>query len=116
MRVTGERGMGWHVQRPDPIEKYGYDTKVRDALHTAVLRMSRIAENRHLTLSRPQPERQHLIDIRSGKYKQDRVFAVGQGTAAECESLLAVCTLPEEVDRLHLSRLIADAYRSHWNI
>lgn len=67
-----------------------------------------------LTLPRPQPERQHLIDMRSGKYTQDEVFAAGRDLMEQCESLLAISTLPDEVDRAHLSRLIPAGYLSHW--
>ena len=48
-----------------------------------------LLKEQYLTLPRPEPERQHLIDIRSGKYTQSAVFETGRELAAECEALLA---------------------------
>ena len=114
MRLTGERGMGRHGQRPDLIEKYGYDTKFAMHYIRLLYECRELLKDRHLTLPRPQPERQHLIDIRTGKYTQDEVFGAGHDLMEQCESLLAISSLPDEVDRPHLSRLIAAGYLAHW--
>lgn len=114
MRLTGESGMGRHGQRPDLIEKYGFDTKFAMHYIRLLYECRELLKDRYLTLPRPQPERQHLIDIRSGKYPIEQVFATGRELAAECESLLRASTLPEAVDRQDLSRIIAQAYQSHW--
>ena len=114
MRLTGERGMGRHGQRPDLIEKYGYDTKFAMHYIRLLYECRELLQSHCLTLPRPQPELQHLIDIRSGKFAEAEVFAYGRQIAAECDSLLAASTLPDEVDKDYLSRLIAFAYRSHW--
>ncbi|MGH9524744.1 MAG: DNA polymerase beta superfamily protein [Terriglobales bacterium] len=114
MRLTGERGMGRHGQRPDLIEQYGFDTKFSMHYIRLLYECRELLKSLYLMLPRPQPERQHLIDIRSGKFTQDEVFAHGRELAAECESLLAASTLPHEIDRTHISRLIASAYRAHW--
>ena len=114
MRLTGERGMGRHGQRPDLIEKFGYDTKFAMHYIRLLYECRELLKSNFLTLPRPEPERQHLIDIRSGKFAQEEVFAHGRELAAECESLLAASTLPDEIDGAHISRVIARAYRSHW--
>lgn len=114
MRLTGERGMGRHGQRPDLIENFGFDTKFAMHYIRLLYECRELLKEHHLTLPRPQPERQHLIDIRSGKYTQEEVFAVGRDLMEQCETLLAVSTLDEEVDRRFLSRIIAAAYQSHW--
>ncbi len=114
MRLTGERGMGRHGQRPDLIEKFGFDTKFAMHYIRLLYECRELLKDHYLTLPRPQPERQYLIDIRSGKYTQEEVFAAGRELAIECESLLPSSTLPEEVDASHISKLIASAYLSHW--
>lgn len=114
MRLTGERGMGRHGQRPDLIEKYGYDTKFAMHYIRLLYECRELLKSHYLTLPRPQPERQHLVDIRSGKFPQNEVFEHGRDLAEECESLLAISTLPDEVDKEQLSRLVASAYLSHW--
>jgi len=112
MRLTGERGMGRHGQRPDLIERYGFDVKF--AMHYVRL----LGECRELLrehkVTLPRPEKALLIDIRSGKYTQDQVFEIGDGLARECERLLETSDLPDTVDAVFLSHQIADAYRYHW--
>jgi uncharacterized protein len=112
MRLTGERGMGRHGQRPDLIERYGFDVKF--AMHYVRL----LGECRELLrehkVTLPRPEKELLIDIRSGKYTQDQVFEIGDGLHRECEQLLEKSDLPDSVDAGLLSRQIADAYQYHW--
>jgi len=114
MRLTGERGMGRHGQRPDLIEQYGFDVKF--AMHYVRL----LGECRELlrehTVTLPRPEKELLIDIRSGKYTQNQVFEIGDRLARECEELLEKNDLPDAVDAELLSRQIADAYQYHWRI
>jgi len=112
MRLTGERGMGRHGQRQDLVDKYGYDTKF--AMHHVRLlyECRELLRDRHLTL--PRPEKAQLIDIRTGRYSQDEMFALGRELKAERESLLAVSKLPEAPDKVLLSGIVADAYLAHW--
>ena len=114
MRLTGERGMGRHGQRPDLIEKYGFDVKF--AMHYARLlyECRELLKEKKLTLPRPEPERTHLIAIRSGQYTQGEVFAAGRELKAECEALLAVSDLTEVPDLKEVSRIISSAYLQHW--
>jgi uncharacterized protein len=112
MRLIGERGMGRHGQRPDLIEQYGFDVKF--AMHYVRL----LGECRELLrehkVTLPRPEKELLIDIRTGKYTQDHVFEIGDEIAAECQELLEKSDLREDVDVELLSRQIADAYQYHW--
>jgi predicted nucleotidyltransferase len=112
MRLTGERGMGRHGQRPDLIEQYGFDVKF--AMHYVRL----LGECRELLrehkVTLPRPEKELLIDIRTGKYTQDQVFEIGDSLASECQQLLEKSDLPDDVNLQLLSQQIADAYQYHW--
>jgi predicted nucleotidyltransferase len=112
MRLTGERGMGRHGQRIDLIEKYGYDTKFAMHYIRLLFECRELLRDRYLTL--PRPERAQLIEIRTGDFTQDEVFELGRELRAECDSLLAVSTLPEAPDKALLSRVLADAYLAQW--
>jgi predicted nucleotidyltransferase len=112
MRLTGERGMGKHGQRIDLIEKYGYDTKFGMHYIRLLYECRELLRDRHLTL--PRPERDQLIAVRTGKVAQEEMFAMGRELKAECESLMAESTLPDEPDKAALSRIIADTYLAHW--
>ncbi len=114
MRLTGERGMGRHGQRPDLIERYGFDVKF--AMHYVRLlgECRELLRERKVTL--PRPEKELLIDIRTGKYTQDQVFEMGDELTHDCERLLETSDLPETVNALTLSQYIADAYQYHWRL
>jgi predicted nucleotidyltransferase len=112
MRLTGERGMGRHGQRADLVEKYGYDTKFAMHYIRLLYECRELLRDRQLTL--PRPERDHLIQIRTGKFTQEEMFALGAELKAECESLLAKTTLPEAPDKMLLSEIISAAYLEHW--
>lgn len=114
MRLTGERGMGRHGQRPDLVEKYGFDVKFAMHYIRLLYECRELLKDQNLTLPRPEPERGHLIDIRSGKYTQDQVFQVGRELNAECEALLGKSNLPEAPDKNEVSEIIASAYLRHW--
>jgi uncharacterized protein len=114
MRLTGERGMGKHGQRPDLIEKYGYDTKFAMHYIRLLYECRELVRDHHLTL--PRPEREQLVAIRTGKHTQEEMFALGREVKAECEALLAASTLPEAPDKDFLSQIVADAYLAHWKV
>jgi thiamine monophosphate kinase len=104
--------MGRHGPRPDLIELYGFDVKF--AMHYVRLlgECRELLREHRVTL--PRPEKELLIDIRTGKYTQDQVFEIGDGLARECEQLLEKSDLPDTVDVQRLSQQIADAYQYHW--
>ena len=114
MRLTGERGMGRHGQRPDLIEKYGYDTKFAMHYIRLLYECHELLAEKFLTL--PLKQKDHLIDIRKGKYTQDEVFETGKCLMRECEILLEESDLPENIDVHLLSNAVANAYREHWEI
>lgn len=113
MRLTGEKGMGRHGQRTDLIEKYGYDVKF--AMHYIRLLYECLELLRHCRLTLPLPQKDLLIQIRTGQVAQSEVLAMGEALNAECIKLLETSDLPESVDIGFASRLIADQYREFWN-
>jgi len=112
MRLTGEKGMGRHGQRPDLIEKYGFDTKFAMHYIRLLYECRELLRDRRITL--PRPEKNELVDIRTGKFTQDEVFKIGVELEKECDDLLKNSTLPEAPDVNELSDVIGRAYTSHW--
>ena len=106
--------MGRHGQRPDLIERYGFDVKF--AMHYIRL----LGECRELLrehkVTLPRPEKELLIEIRTGKYTQAQVFALGDDLTNECQQLLENSDLPDRVDAHFLSQQIAAAYQFHWRL
>lgn len=113
MRLTGERGMGRHGQRPDLIEQYGFDTKFAMHYIRLLLECLELLRSRNLTF--PLAESKFLIDIRTGKYTQAEVFKYGAELMLECEDAMKNSSLPESINPMELSRVIAQAYKYHWD-
>ena len=107
--------MGRHGQRTDLIEKFGFDVKFAMHYLRLLYECRELLKEKGLTLPRPDPERQHLIDIRTGRCSQDEVFQAGKELKRECESLLVSSDLPEAPDIDEVSDIIAAAYLHHWN-
>jgi predicted nucleotidyltransferase len=114
MRLTGERGMGRHGQRPDLIEKYGYDVKFAMHYIRLLLECKELLTDKFLTL--PSKKKNFLIEIRTGKFFQDEIFSIGKELMADCEILLEKSDLPENIDVHLLSNAVANAYREHWEM
>src|SRR5262249_22034966 len=75
-RLTGEKGSGKKGQRPEYIGKYGYDTKA--AMHglRLLFECKELMELGRITL--PRPEKDLLIEVRSGVWTFERVLAKSQ--------------------------------------
>jgi predicted nucleotidyltransferase len=114
MRLTGERGLGRHGQRPDLVEKYGYDTKFAMHYIRLLVECEELLETR--TISFPNPKKQLLLDIRQGKYSLNGVFELGNDMDDRCSTLKNRCNLPEAPEAYRLSERIAHVYRTHWKL
>jgi predicted nucleotidyltransferase len=112
-RMTGKKGRGKKGQRPEIEAKYGYDVKA--GMHTLRLlyECKELVTEGRITM--PRPERDLLIRVRTGKYSIDRVIAMAQKQFAECEDAAKVSSLPEKVDRVAVSKLLAESYRAAWS-
>ena len=111
-RLTGEKGSGKTGQRPEYIGKYGYDTKA--AMHGLRLLYECLELVTHRRITLPRPEKNLLIEVRSGAWTLERVLAAAKQLAQEVESAVANSTLPETVDRKAISRLVARVHMEFW--
>ncbi|HEU5403978.1 MAG TPA: nucleotidyltransferase domain-containing protein [Terriglobales bacterium] len=109
-RLKGE-GTGKHGQRPEYIGKHGYDTKA--AMHIIRLLNEGIEFMRtgQITLPRPEPELSTLISIRTGEFGPlERVLELASQKFDELASAETNSSLPAEVDRGAINRLVAQTY------
>jgi uncharacterized protein len=113
-RMTGKLGRGKKGQRPELEEKYGYDVKAGMHVLRLLYECHELVSTGKITL--PRPERDLLIRARTGKYSMDKVLAMAQKLFAECEDAAKASSLPERVDRVAVSRLLADSYRRAWDV
>jgi len=115
-RALGLRG-GAHVNRPELIEKYGFDTKY--AMHMVRLGVMGVEYLKEGTMHLPmqQPMRSWLLDLRQGKVPLEEAIAAANELEAELESLIFNdrSELPWEPSRAAISDWMVDFYRKAWS-
>lgn len=111
-RITGERGKGAKGTRPEYECAYGYDTKA--AMHCLRLLFECIELMRKRKITLPRPEKELLIEVRSGAWTLERFMREAEKLRLEAEQSAIQSSLPEDVSREEISSLIAKAHLSFW--
>lgn len=111
-RLTGEKGAGKKGQRPEYIGKFGYDTKA--AMHGLRLLYECLELMAHKRITLPRPEKELLIEVRSGEWTLERVLTHAKKLAKEVEEAVAGSPLPEKVDKTAISKLVAQVHLEFW--
>jgi len=111
-RLTGEKGSGKKGQRPEYIGRFGYDTKA--AMHGLRLLYECLELMVHGRITLPRPEKELLIQVRSGDWTFERVLAHAQRMFKEVDDAVKVSPLPEKVDDAAISKLVAEAHLEFW--
>jgi predicted nucleotidyltransferase len=112
-RLIGEKGSGKKGQRPEYIGKFGYDTKA--AMHGLRLLYECLELMQHGKITLPRPEKDMLIEVRSGSWRFEKVLQHAQRMFKEVEDAVTKSPLQETVDRAAISRLVAQAHLEFWN-
>lgn len=66
------------------------------------------------TITLPRPEKDLLIEVRSGEWTLEKVLLHARKMSHEVQQAMNVSALPENVDRRGISRLIAEVHLSYW--
>ena len=113
-RITGEKGHGAKGQRPEYIGRFGYDTKA--AMHCLRLYFECIELMENGTITLPRPEKQLLIEVRSGAWTLERLME--EARLLHQTALLSAenSYLPATVDAAAISSLIADVHLQQWRV
>ena len=111
-RITGEKGRGAKGTRPEYEGRFGYNTKA--AMHCLRLYLECIELMRFGTITLPRPERNYLIEARSGEWTLERFMSEAQRLRAEAELAATQSPLSEAVDLAAISRLIAETSLRAW--
>jgi predicted nucleotidyltransferase len=112
-RLTGERGKGKKGQRPEYIGKYGYETKA--AMHGLRLLYECLELMAHRRITLPRPEKELLIEVRSGEWTLERVLEHAKQLELEVRQVVVGSPLPDRVDKAAISKLVAQLHREFWN-
>jgi predicted nucleotidyltransferase len=111
-RLTGEKGSGKKGQRPEYIGKFGYDTKA--AMHGLRLLYECMELMQQGQITLPRPEKELLIEVRSGAWTFDRLLNHAQRLFKEVEGAVRSSALPESFDKDAISRRVAQAHLDFW--
>lgn len=111
-RITGERGKGSKGSRPEYECAFGYDTKA--AMHCLRLLFECSELMNEGTITLPRPEKELLIEVRSGAWTLERFIREAETLRMRTEESAAVSRLPDDVDRVAISALVADVHMAWW--
>jgi predicted nucleotidyltransferase len=103
------------VNRPELIEKYGFDTKY--AMHMVRLGVQgvELLETGRMTLPIAEPWLSWLRDLRRGKHTQAEAIAAAADLEDRLDRLVrGASPLPEQPDRDWANRWLVHAYGSAW--
>lgn len=110
MKLTGERSKT--VNRPELVEKYGYDTKF--AMHALRLGLEGIEymTDGRLTLPTPEPDRSTLMAVRRGEVNFADALKLINETEMRLRAL--VDTDDRRADRDAINRFLVEAHHDAW--
>jgi hypothetical protein len=111
-RITGEKGRGAKGRRPEYESVFGYDTKA--AMHCLRLYLECIELMRFGVITLPRPERDFLIEARSGAWTLEQFLKEAERLRCEAEDSAVRSQLTEQVDLSAISELIAKVYLAAW--
>ncbi len=110
MKMKGEKAHT--VNRPELVEKYGYDTKF--AMHALRLGFEgvELLSRRTLTLPVAEPNLSTLRAVRTGKLKFAECLQLIEETEMKLRNLLQDCTWKS--DRARIDALMVKLHQEHW--
>lgn len=113
-RLLGTRGKGKKGQRPELEKNFGYDVKA--GMHAVRLLNECIELMCTGSITLPRPEKGLLIEVRTGKWSLDRLSAHVNQLFLEMKAEEERSSLPEQPDRVQLSKVVTAAYLKHWEM
>ena len=111
-RMMGEKSQ--RTNRPELVEKYGYDTKF--AMHGVRLGMQGLELLRSgvITLPVVEEDRTVLMNIRQGVLSKDEVHGLMEFYESQIRSAVATSPLREQPDYQWANTFLEDVYLEHW--
>lgn len=110
-----QQGKGKHTNRPELIEKYGFDTKFAYHMLRLGIQGIELLQTGNITLPMPEEDRQNLIKVRNGGYTKSAVLSWASDLEFQLEELTQTSSLPERPDYDWANDFLVDLYDSWWN-
>lgn len=110
MKLTGERSRT--VNRPELVEKYGYDTKfAMHALRLGLQGVEYMTESQ-ITMPIPEPDRTTLRAVRSGQVSFAEALSLIENAEKRLRTL--VSDRVQFADRARVDQFLVCAHQQHW--
>ena len=113
-RMLGMKPNPRRTNRPELIEKYGYDTKFAGHAVSLGYQGLELLSSGRITLPMREEEREHVLAIRNGKYSLDSVITSINFLDHQLENWMMLTELPEHPDRRWANRFLDRTYRTYW--
>ena len=110
--LTGARNK--KVNRPELVEKYGYDTKFAGHAYRLTVQGAEFLRTGRLELPMEQKHRDVILAIRKGWYGYDSVVEVIKRAIFDLEQAIQTTRLPDEPDYLGINNLLHEIYLDAW--
>ena len=104
--------------RPELVERYGYDTKYASHALRLALQGRELVQHGRLTLPMPEAERQRVLEVKSGQVRElqvvlDEIDAVAAEVVQTLESRRT--PLPERADVATIEEWAVKVHRRFWD-
>jgi uncharacterized protein len=126
-RQAGERFLGYlgsqrdkmiggsgHTNRPELIEKYGFDSKHGYHALRLAIQGAELMETGAITLPMAAQHREYLLAVRTGGYSKDEVIAQLDQRVAALVRATERSRLPERPDAGAVNTWLIQAHRAWW--
>lgn len=115
-RMLGAGRRGRVPNRPELVERYGWDVKYGSHALRLAYQAREIALDGRLSLPLRPDERERVLAVKRGEVGRDDVSAEITAVEAEVQTALACgrSPVPFEADRDRISAWAVDAQRRHW--
>lgn len=112
-RMLGEKAAS--VNRPELVEKYGYDTKFASHALRIAIQGIQLMKTGRMTLPMEEHERKYLIKVREGEYTQGEVLAkIGRYEEELLHAGQYSTVLRDRIDYDYVNGWLVDIYQRWW--
>lgn len=102
------------VNRPELVERYGFDTKFAGHMVRLGLQGVELMETGWMTLPVPEPWRSWIVDLRQGRHTQQEALDVAGDLEQQLLRLVDTSDLPERPDAAWADRWLMSVYERAW--
>lgn len=112
-RFLNLRG-GRHTNRPELIEKYGFDTKYAGHMIRLALQGIELMNTGNITLPMPEQDSKWIRELRQGGYSKQEATARAESLEAELRDAIDTTHLPPRPDHYMVNNLLVQIHQSYW--